>query len=144
MPSEQAFHCILSTGLVSCWIGTDKDGHLLFFPVAMNQASYQLHAGPRKWMNIISPSGVLAFASLGKSRCQKNLPLREKKHWNIKCTEHKNMLKTEFYMCCSILYLAEQFLFLDINHLLIFFFLKMPLYLFSLWLFWITSIPVRF
>ena len=37
-----------------------------FSPVAMNWASFQLHAGPGKWMNTISPSGALGFASLGK------------------------------------------------------------------------------
>lgn len=37
-----------------------------FSPVAMKGTSYQLHAGPRKRMNTISPSGVLGFASLGK------------------------------------------------------------------------------
>lgn len=37
-----------------------------FSPVAMNWASYQLHAGPGKWMDTISPSGAQGFASLGK------------------------------------------------------------------------------
>lgn len=45
MPSEQGFHCILSTGLISCWIGTDKDERLPFSPVAMYQASYSFMLG---------------------------------------------------------------------------------------------------
>lgn len=40
--------CLLSTGLISCRMGQIKRSVSFFSPVAMNQASYQLHAGPRK------------------------------------------------------------------------------------------------
>lgn len=117
MPSEQGFHCILSTGLISCWIGTDKDERLLFFPVAMYQASYQLHAGPRKWMNIISPSGVLIFASLGEVYA-KRMCLWERKHWNIKWIKLKKMLRILHIGSVWCYIMVFFFFFHSISHLL--------------------------
>lgn len=58
----RTLHCILSASPISFRRGTDKDEPSFLSPVAMIPAIYQLHAGLRKWMNAISPSGVMVFA----------------------------------------------------------------------------------
>lgn len=65
----RTLHCVLSSSPICFLRRIDKDEPAFSSPIAMIPAIYQLHAGLRKWMNAISPSGVMVIAFVWRGIC---------------------------------------------------------------------------